>query len=425
MAEEIIKKDIYNNREHWQKWKEANSKRIENLSPSNSKLLLEFLNDMENGINTPPRAKGKREPTTLLNLKDHVSFFMKHIDKPFLKLTKEEIHEFENKVSEGKIKKRNGKKFSAFGNYIKDLKSFWGWVVRTERAKEDITRDLSKRNEKKPAWVYLTEEQFKDMANSAIPDYRTLIWFMLDAGCRVTEAYSLKVKNFDKDFTELTIPSEVAKTFGRVIKLKICQPLIKEYIRLNKLNPEDYFIIKKAAAFNKYLREHCTKLFGDGETKARGRYSEFSIYSIRHNSACYWLKRYPDMKGLKYRMGWTREEQATYYHEFLGMSDQISDENMLTNEEKTKLEQEIIRMKKQLEDEKEIKDQEIESIKEESKKNKEVFDEKMKELEKMDMYFARSMENPKIVVRLKKLIEDRIKQEMIEARKSKRGAIGK
>jgi len=348
MTEDIVKKDIYDNKERWEKWKEANSKRIENLSPANSKLLLEFLNDMENGMNTPARAKGKREPITLLNLRDHISFFMRNINKPLIKVTKEQIHDFEKKISEGKIKKKNGQKFSAFGNYIKDLKTFWGWVVRTGKTKEDITRDLSKRNEKKPAWVYLTEGQFKDMANSAIPDYRALIWFMLDAGCRVTEAYSLKIKNFDKDFTELTIPPEVAKTFGRVIKLKICPPLIKEYIRVNKLGSEDYFIIKKAAAFNKYLKEHCTRIFGNGETKARGHYTEFSIYSIRHNAACYWLKRYPDIKGLKYRMGWSREEQATYYHEFLGMSDQISDENMLTNEDKTKLEQEVDKLKKEI-----------------------------------------------------------------------------
>lgn len=342
---EVVKQDIYHNKERWDSWKLSKDK-FTGITPFNSNLLLEFLNDMESGINTPTQAKGGRCPTTLINQRDHISFFLKHFKKPFTQITKDEIHKFCKKVEDGEIKKKDGKKFAAFGNYIKDLKTFCGWLLRTKRVKENISIDLSKRNDKKPAWVYLTEEQFKDMANRAIPDYRALIWFFYDAGCRVTEGYSLKVKNFRKDFTELEIPQEVAKTFGRVITLKICSSLIKEYVKNNNLKPEDLFIIKQAPAFNKYLREHCKKILGDGESPARAKYSEFSIYSIRHNAACYWLKRYKELRGLKYRMGWSREEQATYYHEFLGMSDEISDEDMLTQEDINKLQKMENKMKK-------------------------------------------------------------------------------
>ena len=333
---EIVKQDIYHNKERWETWKQQKDK-FEGLTPYNEKLLLEFLFDMEKGVNTPKR-KGIRTATTLINQRDHISFFLKHFKKPITQVTKDEIHSFVKSVEDGKIKKKNGAKFTAFGNYIKDLKTFCGWLVRTDKTQIDITRDLSKSNDKKPAWVYLTEEEFKAMANRATPDYRALIWFFYDAGCRVTEGYSLRVKNFHKDFTELEIPKEVAKTFGRVIKLKICSSLIKEYVKFNNLKPDDLFIVKKATAFNEYLGEHCSKLFGaDKETLARGKYKEFSIYSIRHNSACYWLKRYKELRGLKYRLGWSREEQATYYHEFLGLSDEISDEDMLTAEELNKV----------------------------------------------------------------------------------------
>ncbi len=341
-----IKVDIYNNKERWTNWKAENKNRIKYLSKENSDVLLEFLNDMENGENVTPRYKGARNPTTLINLRDHISFFMKHFKKPILSITKKELHELDRKVREGVIKKNNGKPFSAFGNYIKTFKAFWSWVIRTKKATEDIARDLTKKNDKKPAWVYLNEEQFKEMANRANSDYRALIWFMYDTGMRVTEAYSIKIKHFDKDFTELTIPQEVAKTFGRVITLKICPSLIKEYIKFHKLTPDDFFITKKAPAFNKYLREHCEKLFGKGETKARGHYNEFSIYSIRHNASCYWLKRYPNLRGLKYRMGWKREEQATYYHEFMGLSDEISDDDMVTGEDKTKLQKMELEMER-------------------------------------------------------------------------------
>lgn len=332
---EVVKQDIYHNKERWDNWKKTDDK-FKELTPYNAKLLLEFLYNMEAGINTP-KQKGGRCPTTLINQRDHISFFLKHFKKPITQVTKEEIHKFVKRVEDGEIKKKDGKRFTAFGNYVKDLKTFFSWLVRVDKTKINITSDLSKKNNKKPAWCYLTEEQFKEMANRAIPAYRALIWFFYDAGCRVTEGYSLRVKNFHKDFTELEIPREVAKTFGRVIQLKICSSLIKEYVKNNNLKSDDLLIIKKSAAFNKYLREHCLKIFGDKESPARAKYSEFSIYSIRHNSACYWLKRYKELRGLKYRLGWSREEQATYYHEFLGMSDEISDEDMLTAEEMNKV----------------------------------------------------------------------------------------
>ena len=59
-----------------------------------------------------------------------------------------------------------------------------------------------------------------------------------------------------------------------------------------------------------------------------------------------WLKRYPQTRGLLYRLGWKKEDEVSYYSEFLGLSDQISDEDMLTTEEKTQLQKEIDKLKR-------------------------------------------------------------------------------
>lgn len=331
------KRDPYKNKQKWDNWKEKNKLRIKGISKINSDLILAFLFDMEDGKNISPKTKkGPRSPTTLINLRDHILLFVKHLNKPLDKSTKDAIHELDKEIREGKIKKRSGKAFESFGNYIKDFKSFWGWMLRTKRAKENITIDLS-RSTKKPDWVYLTEQQFKTLANRCNPDYKALVWFMYDTGMRVTEGYSIKIKNFSDDFTTLTIPDEISKTFGRVIKLKLCTQLIKEYIKFYQLKDNDYLFVKKPVAFNKYLKTLSKKIFGTGESKARGTYDSFTIYSIRHNASCYWLKRYPNLRGLKYRMGWKREEQATYYHEFLGLADEIKDEDLILSEDKGKL----------------------------------------------------------------------------------------
>ena len=76
------------------------------------------------------------------------------------------------------------------------------------------------------------------------------------------------------------------------------------------------------------LKNLAKKLFGDkvSHNKAGGKYSQLSLYDIRHNASCYWLKRYSTHRALMYRMGWTSEKWIKYYSEFLGQNDEISDE---------------------------------------------------------------------------------------------------
>ena len=179
------------------------------------------------------------------------------------------------------------------------------------------------------------------MANQATADYRALMWLMYDTGMRVTEANSIRIKDFSNDFTRLSIRKEYAKTFGRTINLKLCSSLIKEFVKYHNLSPGDFIFVKKPAAFNKYLRTLAGKAFGTGESPARKSYDKMSLYDIRHNSSCYWLKRYPMRAGLMYRMGWSEEREVRYYSEFLGLADQIDDADMVTTEEKSQYEKRI------------------------------------------------------------------------------------
>src|SRR3989344_4229336 len=349
------KRDPYHHKERWEAWKLKNFNGVVGVSKNNSDLILEFLRDMELGKNTSPKAaRGERSYTRLNTLRDKLVFFCRKFSKDLNKITEDEIHLLFSSMRSGKILKPNGEAYKGTGHYVKDFKTFWNWMRRTNKVKKDITEYLSKK-EAKPAWVYLTEEQFKKLVNSANSTYRALIIFMYDASCRVTEAYSIKVRDFDDNYTKLTIRDEVSKTFGRTIKLKLCSSMVKEHIALNDLTSEDYLFTKKIgdkkkpiqpAAFNKYLRALSKNLFGDKESPAREKYSKFTLYDIRHNASCYWLKRYPQTRGLLYRLGWKKEDEVSYYSEFLGLSDQISDEDMLTTEEKTQLQKEIDKLKR-------------------------------------------------------------------------------
>jgi integrase len=334
-----MKRDPYNNIKRWDTWKEKHfNKPPKGIRKSDWSILIQFLKDMELGINVPIGKKGKRGPGTLLNLSSHNKLFLENLSKPLLALVKMDLHNLEQKISTGKILKKNGKKYIAFGNYIKDFKVFWNWGLRTKTFNENIIEDITSVVDK-PSWVYLSEENIRKLFNKLSLDYRTICFLLYDSGMRVTEANSIKISDFEDDFSKLNISDEISKTFGRTINLKLSTQLIKDYVKEHELKDDDYFLIKKPFTINKYLRYHCVKLFGDkiSHPKAKGRYSSFTMYDIRHNAACFWFNKYPTHKGLMYRFGWRKADKIEYYSEFLGVSDEIADADMILGEDRDKL----------------------------------------------------------------------------------------
>lgn len=368
----MTKRDPYGHKERWLEWKANNRDKIQGLTEYNSNLILAFLFDMELGKNSSPKSKkGERSFIRLNNLKGKMLFFAENFDKNLDGISKSEIHTFFSNMRNGITLRKDGKPYLATGEFVKDFKAFWSWLRRTGRVSEDITEDLRRSDGRKPPWTYLTEEQFKVLANKANSDYRALIWLMYDTGMRVTEAYSVRIRDFSKDFTQLTIQTEYSKTFGRTIKLKICSTLIKDFVKAQNLGPEDFVFTKKPPAFNKYLRTISEKLFGTSETPARNPYHKMTLYDIRHNSSCYWLKRYPNRTGLMYRMGWSRETMVMYYSEFLGLADQIDDENMVTSEDKN------------------IYEKRIEVLEKKEQKTSEIMEELLIKIKELEMRFCR------------------------------------
>ncbi len=345
--------DVNGRTKSWNEIKKRDKKGLKNFSKHNSDLTLDFLKDFELGINTPKAKKGRRTPATLLKLRGICIFLNRFFGKKdFEKITKTELHSLFNKMASGEIKKENGHTYNGTGDFVKNVKTFWGWIMRTKKV-SDITEDLARGDYSngKPAWVYLTHEQIKTLTDNARGDYRALIMFLYDSGMRPQEAYRLYVSDFNEDLTEVTIPEKrengerVSKTFERTIKLKHSSAHIRAYVKQFDLKTSDLFMKPTQYAFNKYLRTLSKNLFGDGKTKARGTYDKLKLYDLRHLAGIFWKDKYPTNKGVCYRMGWCSEKMLNYYTEFLGERDKIDDEDLLTKEDKNKYEKEIEELK--------------------------------------------------------------------------------
>ncbi len=351
-----MKIDPHKHKEKYFAWKERTKGKIPEISQVNSGLIIHYLEDMEKGLNIAKSSvKGSRSYPRLNNLKQRMIFLIKIFEKSYkiediTKITEEQLISFFSDMKLGVFKTVKGKTYQSVDTYANIFKAFWHWHQKVSKKQgievPDITTDLDTTKEK-PKWVYLNEEQVRKLCNNAKYEYKVLFMFLFDTGIRSpTELFNVKVSDLYNDFKELQIREETSKTFGRRIKLMICSELIKEYVKNNNLKQEDYLFNMKYSSTNKYLKRLATRLFGNRETEAGGRYSEMSLYDFRHISCCYWLPRYKSESALKYRFGWKKSDKIHYYSELLGMKDTISEEDMLIDVTKTEIEKRLMSAEK-------------------------------------------------------------------------------
>jgi integrase len=353
-----MKIDPYNTEKHYLDWKqEIKQTGIKELSKCNSDLLLNYLGDMEIGVNVGLGSKkGSRSYIRLRALRDKMTFIMKKINEVYnlnsiTEINEDQIHSLFSAMRKGEIRKQNGQNYKAVSDYVKIFNAFWNWWIKINKKKGIEIKNLTSyldTSDEKPDWVYLTEDQIKKLCDNAKYEYRILIMFLYDTGIRApTELMNVKVSDFFNDFKELNIREEVSKTFGRRIKLLLSSKLIKEYVQNKNLGKEDFIFPISPPIANKYLQRLAKKLFGDAVSEAGQKYSQLTMYDFRHCSCCYWLPRYKSESALKYRFGWKKSDKIHYYSEMLGMKDTISEEDLLVDVTKTEMEKRLLQTEKE------------------------------------------------------------------------------
>jgi len=362
-GEKVI--DPYKNAEKYKKW----NKKIKGISKENEKIILQYLEDMENGRNVSS-VKGCRSYSRLNSARSRMTvvakLFEKYTNKNLVDLTDEDVDIPFNKMRKGTIKKNNGQPYKAVADYVVIFKAFWNWYKKVMRKKgktiPNITEDLDTSKEK-PTFNYFTFDQLKKLCDNAKYDYKVLMWFLFDTGIRApTELLNVKGKDLIEDekssYSQLNIRNETSKTFGRKIKLMLCSDVIKKYIKNKNIKSEDFLFKIDQRVTNQYLKRLGEKILG---------LKNLTLYDFRHSSCCYWLPRYKSESALKYRFGWKKSDMIYYYSEFLGMKDTITENDLIDDETKTLLERELGEEKKKVELlEEEVKNiiNQIEKIKE-------------------------------------------------------------
>jgi len=241
----MTKIDPYNHKEKYLAWKERiRDGGIPDISKINSDMIIQYVTDMEHGINVSiVSQKGARGYTRLNNLRQRLIFLSKQFEKHMnitniTDIGEEQVIRFFNGMRNGTIKRVDGREYQSVVDFVKNFKAFWHWYMKVSKKKgidiPDITLDLDTSNQK-PKWVYLTEEQIRNLCDNAKFEYRVLIMFLFDSGVRSpTELINIKVSDFYDDYKEVMISDEISKTFGRRIKLICLSHHLLSYIGKTK-----------------------------------------------------------------------------------------------------------------------------------------------------------------------------------------------
>jgi len=383
-----MKIDPYNHEKRYKTWKvQVLISEIPDISKENSDLILRYLYDMEHGLNiSSTNKKGCRSYIRLNTLREKMVFFSRKFKELYdleniTKISEEQLMLFFSQMRKGEIRRKDGKQYLSINYFVKVFKAFWHWHQKVNRKNgeeiPDITLDLDSRGEK-PKWVYLTEEQIRKICINARFDYRVLIMFLFDTGIRApTELVNIKVSDLYSNYNELLIREEISKTFGRKIKLLLCEKYLKDYTNELGLKSNDYLFPIKPATVNKYLQRLAKRVLGEEKSLAGERYSKITMYDFRHCSCCFWLPRYKSESALKFRFGWKKSDKIHYYSELLGMRDTITQDDLVLSEERTELEKNL----------------------ELTKRDKQIMEDRMKNIEeKMDKFIG-------AIARIEKLAE--------------------
>lgn len=112
----MAKFDPYNPKEKYENWREEIHSRISGSSEINSNLILDYLDDMEQGVNIAKGTKkGTRSYIRLNVLRQRMFFMAKEFEVRFncnlTNINEEQLFDFFQGMRSGKITREDGKKF--------------------------------------------------------------------------------------------------------------------------------------------------------------------------------------------------------------------------------------------------------------------------------------------------------------------------
>jgi len=391
-------RDIHHEKERYEK----ELSRIKTLK-ENSELILEWLRQK--------KLRNKSQISTLERQLRYIRRFGSWFKKDFRKVTQKEMEKVIEDLQDGKYKRAdNGKAYEGRGiaNAKAEMKAFFGWIVKNYNVKNlDVNFiDSSSKEEEIPALSM--DIEVRKLISSAPLHYKFIIRLLSDGGFRIEEFLNMRWEDltYDNELSCYMARIRISKTKPRTISLPLSTQEINDFKGSFDKVVESEFIMKLTYnAVRKYL----------GDLGRKVLKKNVFCHLLRHTSCTYYANKLNHYQMCK-RYGWEfNSPMSARYIDRNGIMERET-AKIIRSDEVGELKMKISRQEVENKVMKENFETELEKQKKDNLKNQEILDSKLKELEKMDMFFHRAMENPKIVVKLKRIIEDKIQKEVFKER---------
>jgi len=346
-------RDIYG---HKKTFENCAKEDFDDLSMANNRLIQAYIQDMYLGKNVTSKKRGSRgfQRLNTLRSKVHIiAFYLQkyHKVEDLTKTSEYAIEDVFQRMRDGRILKRHATKqrYTSTVDYVKAFKAFWHWHMRAMKKKNvlvpDITEEIATNKESSRKWNYLTKEDMERMASKAKPEYKTMIYLMFDSGIRSPkELMNLRASDVTKDAegtVYLEVRPEASKTFHRKFKLLLAGKLVLDHIQATRLKPNDYLFTKGANKINQYLKRLSNKTLNADKKRVWQSKGGVTMYDFRHSSACYWINLIKNHQQIMYRFGWKDPEKIHYYTEFMGLKDEMREEDLISDTDRQRLEKDL------------------------------------------------------------------------------------
>jgi integrase len=358
-----MKRDLYKDEARFKSWKKT-ALSDDEISSKNIEFIYDCVSDLEQGKNIGKGSKkGARSYKRLNTVRTKMYFIARELEKKgiddFRKTTEQAIFDIFDGMRKGKI---NGKKYKSTGDYTKIFKTCWHWWMKVNRKKgieiKDITEDLDNSVEE-PDFTLFSKEDLEKMRKNQLSEDQLICTFVFDSLVRApTELLSILVKyiTVENNVVWLYIPDEISKSIGRNVDLVYCGQEILKYIKEKNLGPDDYLFNFSPGDFNKRMQEAAEKTFGDKLSNpiAKGLYKNCTLYDLRHSGSVHFRRlaqqtKKIDIDTLRQRGGWTDFRMLNYYTKFIHLKGEIGKDNLLLQEDRTEMQNEISELKQRLE----------------------------------------------------------------------------
>ncbi len=352
-----MKKDIFNHATGWENFKKQLTPKYieEGLTKENSKLFIDYLLDLEQGRNIPRKAiKGGRDTKHLNRLRNKMraifKLFQNNGIKDTTKITEKQVSDIFTEWTK-----------THTVDYAKRFKAFWSWWMTKNRREgkivEDVCIDLSttEKNNGDRDFVWVTKEQLDKLRTYFDEDKQTILLFCFDSIIRSpTELMSLKTENiYEKgDEVWIDIPNSISKTIGRKFNLVYAGKPILDYIKRHHKQQGEYLFEFSHLMLTKEMQKIAKQLWDGKKSEGGEFFKNITLYDLRHSGAIHFRQLFQktgqSLDILRERGGWSDFKMINYYTRRLGLDGHISKEKLLLEEDKTKIEKEVIELKEQL-----------------------------------------------------------------------------